>query len=144
METNRIILIVLIVLIIIIIIINNNNTTENLDVSKNIINLPFTIKSNEAIQNLASMYNSNKLYAASADIGNINANKLCLKNNMCIDDKMINRFNSVVANELIYYKDQMIILDDMNKYIHIYSKHNKLDTMSSKPGNTIYIPLGYI
>ena len=55
---------------------------------------------------------------------------------------------SLVGSEMCirdrYYKDQMIILDDMNKYIHIYSKHNKLDTMSSKPGNTIYIPLGYI
>jgi hypothetical protein len=128
------ILILILLLILILFIINNNNTNENLDVSNNIIHSQLTTKSNEAIQNLASMYNNNMLYGTRANIPdiittNISTDKLCINNNSCINDTIMNRINNIMANDLIYYKDQIVLWDDINKYmnyINFYPRYNKI------------------
>ena len=182
--TNKYIVILLIILIIVIII--TKNTSEYMDVNKNIIiqNQQFTPKSIQAIEQIASMYNKNMLYATAATIPNINStniksndinstnikstniksndinsqigninnittNKVCI-DNTCLNKHVIDRMNNVIANELIYYKDELILWDNLTQYknnININNNINgkyiqySIDTMMVD--NIIHIPDKY-
>ena len=150
-------IILLLLILLIIVIISNNNKFENLDVSKNKFEkldvsnnkIQFPIKSIEAVNNLASMYNNKMLLSTSANIDNINTNKLCLKNNSCIDDTTINKLNNLINNDNIQanklcFKNNLCIDDNMmNKLNNVINDDNRNKNIINKlytfiPNELIY------
>lgn len=135
-------LIILIIIVILFIMLFNNKNENMTNATKHIQN-HFTTKSNQAIQQLASMYNNNLLRATKADIpiitstdisaNNINSNKIntdiinvknqitaqkfCDQNNNCIDNSFLQRVNNTLANENVFFRDEMVVWDNLNEHV---------------------------
>lgn len=151
------------IIIVILFIMLFNNKNENMADTNKDTNKVFTTKSNQAIQNLASMYNSNLLRATKADIPiitstNISANvintsrinasqidadqintgqisagqistdtinvgrqitsrRFCDQNNNCIDNAFLQRVNNTLANENVFFRNEMVVWDNLNDHV---------------------------
>ncbi len=72
---------------------------------------------------------------------NIKTKQLCFDNNNCIDTDMFSKINKMIANEYIYFPNQMIIWDDLRQYMNKDIKIIPGKITEKILGNPISIPI---